>query len=188
MSTAGAHRIGIIGWGSLIWDPRNLSFDGVRGWESGGPVLPLEFSRKSSNGRLTIVLDEEHGVAVGTRVATSDLGSVDLAVKNLASREEVFSDLQIGCVDVASGIGRSRIKGLAEKIARWGSTAGYTHVIWTDLPPMKGFTLEWAIEYLDTLRGTELSKAREYILRAPEEVETPLRVALRQRGWLARQQ
>jgi hypothetical protein len=187
VSTEGAHRIAIIGWGSLIWDPRNLSFDRVRDWELAGPILPLEFSRKSSNGRLTIVLDEEHGVAVGTRVVASNLGSVDLAVKNLASREGVFSDLQIGCIDVASGIGRSRIKGLTERIAHWAGTAGYTHAIWSDLPPMKGFTLEWAIEYLDTLRGTELRKAREYIRRAPEEVETPLRIALRQRGWLDRQ-
>lgn len=187
MSKEGAPRVAIIGWGSLIWDPRNLSFDRVRNWELGGPILPLEFSRKSSNGRLTIVLDEEHGVAVGTRVATSDLGSADLAIKNLASREGVFSDLQIGCADVASGIGRSRIKGLTETIARWGSTAGYTHAVWTDLPPMEGFTIEWAIEYLETLRGGELRKAREYIQKAPEEVETPLRIALRQRGWLDRQ-
>lgn len=186
MSTVGAHRIAIIGWGSLIWDPRNLSFDRVRDWEPVGPVLPLEFSRKSSNGRLTLVLDEEHGVAVGTRVATSDSGSVDLAVKNLASREGVFSDVQIGCIDVASGIGRSRIQGLAERIARWASTGGYTHAIWSDLPPMKGFTLEWAIEYLASLRGTELRRARDYIQRAPEEVETPLRIALRKRGWLDR--
>jgi hypothetical protein len=187
VSTGGAARIAIIGWGSLIWDPRNLSFDRVRNWESGGPILPLEFSRKSSDGRLTIVLDEEYGVAVATRVATSDLGSVDLAVKNLASREGVSSDFQIGHIDVTSGNGRSRIKDLSEIIARWGSAAGYTHAIWTDLPPMKGFTLEWAIEYLDTLRGTDLKKAREYIRRAPEEVETPLRMALRQRGWLGRE-
>lgn len=125
----GAHRIAIIGWGSLIWDPKCLSFDRERGWEPRGPVLPLEFSRKSSNGRLTLVLDEVRGVAVGTRVATSDLGNVDLAAKNLASREEVFSDLRIGRVDVASHIGRSRIKGISERIARWGGAAGYTHAI-----------------------------------------------------------
>ena len=55
------------------------------------------------------------------------------------------------------------------------------------LPPMEGFTIEWAIEYLETLRGGKLRKAREYIQKAPEEVETPLRIALRQRGWLDRQ-
>lgn len=35
---------------------------------------------------------------------------------------------------------------------------------------MTGFTLEWAIEYLDTLRGSQLSKAREYIEKAPKRL------------------
>lgn len=35
-------RIVFLGWGSLIWDPRELPVIGD--WQSGGPVLPIEFS------------------------------------------------------------------------------------------------------------------------------------------------
>ena len=46
--------IACIGWGSLIWDRRNLDVDGH--WRADGPILPVEFARQSSNGRITLVL------------------------------------------------------------------------------------------------------------------------------------
>lgn len=54
-------KIAILGWGSLIWDKRNLRLAGE--WQVGGPVLPIEFSRVSGYGRLTLVIDPLHGVA-----------------------------------------------------------------------------------------------------------------------------
>ncbi len=36
-------KIAILGWGSLIWDRRDLQIAGD--WQQGGPVLPIEFSR-----------------------------------------------------------------------------------------------------------------------------------------------
>lgn len=75
-------RIAILGWGSLIWHPRDLPISGD--WQPGGPVLPIEFSRISDNGlpapqstasrqagRLTLVIDERHGADVPTRFALS---------------------------------------------------------------------------------------------------------------------
>jgi hypothetical protein len=41
-------RIAILGWGSLIWDPRDLPISGP--WQCGGSVIPIEFSRISENG------------------------------------------------------------------------------------------------------------------------------------------
>ena len=38
-------NIAILGWGSLIWDPRDLQFDGQ--WRENGPLFPIEFSRPS---------------------------------------------------------------------------------------------------------------------------------------------
>ncbi len=49
-------KIGIIGWGSLIWDPRGLPIKCK--WHKNGPELPIEFSRISQDGRLTLVIDK----------------------------------------------------------------------------------------------------------------------------------
>lgn len=48
--------IACIGWGSLIWDRRNLDVDGV--WRVDGPMLPVEFARQSGDGRVTLVLEQ----------------------------------------------------------------------------------------------------------------------------------
>jgi hypothetical protein len=44
-------RIACVGWGSLVWDPRDLPVKGA--WRPDGPRLPIEFARQSDNGRLT---------------------------------------------------------------------------------------------------------------------------------------
>ena len=47
-------RIACIGWGSLIWDPRSLPIEGM--WSTDGPDLPIEFTRESSDGRMTLAI------------------------------------------------------------------------------------------------------------------------------------
>ena len=78
-------KIGILAWGSLIWDPGTLRLAG--NWIEGGPVLPIEFSRVSDNGRLTLVIDEKHGVDVPTRNALSALDDLDETITDLQKRE-----------------------------------------------------------------------------------------------------
>lgn len=58
-------KIAILGWGSLIWDPRALRTVGKK-WSDGGPTLKIEFSRISSDDRLTLVIDEANGSEVKT--------------------------------------------------------------------------------------------------------------------------
>ncbi|MCI4332668.1 MAG: hypothetical protein L3K01_02895, partial [Thermoplasmata archaeon] len=172
-------RIAILGWGSLVWDPRNLAFEKTVGWNRGGPLIALEFSRKSRDGRLTLVLDSDHGSACPTRFATSALLDLGSAVRDLASREGMRSENSVGFVELKSGHFRSRNEDTGRSIAAWGRFTEYSHVIWTDLPPSDFFTLNWGIRYLESLGGETLRLAREYVLRAPEEVETPLRSAMR---------
>lgn len=56
-STVTAHGIAIIGWGSLIWKPGILEKQGD--FLQGGPTLPIAFSRVSSNGPITLVIDPQ---------------------------------------------------------------------------------------------------------------------------------
>lgn len=52
--------IAILSWGSLIWKPEALPYQGA--WNPGGPVLPLEFTRVKTARPLTLVLDQVNGV------------------------------------------------------------------------------------------------------------------------------
>jgi hypothetical protein len=64
-------KIVVLACGSLVWDPDSLRRAG--NLMECGPVLAIEFSRVSGNGRLTLVIDERYGVDVPTRYAPSTL-------------------------------------------------------------------------------------------------------------------
>ena len=52
-------KIAILGWGSLLWQPKDLQFDKEIGWSKNGPMLPIEFARISKDGRLTLVITKD---------------------------------------------------------------------------------------------------------------------------------
>ena len=79
-------KIAILGWGSLIWLPKDLKFDTNSGWKENGPVLPIEFARISQDGRLTLVITP-NGTEVTTLYSVSSFDSLNLAVLNLKKRE-----------------------------------------------------------------------------------------------------
>ncbi len=99
-------RVGILGWGSLIWDPRELPREGV--WQEQGPSLPMEFSRVSRDGRLTLVIDPEHGEVVPTLFVLSPRTDIEDAIADLRTREGTNS-ANIGFLNLERNTHRNRV-------------------------------------------------------------------------------
>ena len=93
-------KIAILGWGSLIWDKGELPVKGE--WRQGGPSLPIEFSRVSSDCRLTLVIDHKNGEPVTTWFAQSNRNDLDDAICDLREREGTICK-RIGYLDLISG-------------------------------------------------------------------------------------
>ena len=180
-------KIAILGWGSLVWEPRNLSLKDC--WTPCGPVLPLEFSRVSKDGRLTLVIDMKCGERVPTRYAVSSRTDLGDAIADLRDREGTVRKW-IGFVNLASGIAsKSEFPEQADvfgTIVEWCKKTDLKAAVWTALPAQfqaetcKAFTVENAIEYLRGLPKTAGDNAFEYIKKAPEEVVTPVRRRLKE--------
>ena len=181
-------KIAIIGWGSLIWCPDSLHKH-IGEWQTGGPCLPIEFSRISGNGRLTLVIDEENGAVIPTRFAKSRRNDLRDAICDLREREGTICK-HIGYVerDKETEFPQSAV------IRKWMSGTEFDAAIWTALPSnfeiksdkLEKFSVNAATEYLEKLSGDEKDVARKYIENAPREVCTPLRRHLYVMGWLKR--
>lgn len=181
-------RIAILGWGSLVWDARGLPRQ--TGWKRGGPHLAIEFSRVSKDGRLTLVLDPANGDAFSVEYCESPRTNLHDALCDLSAREASLVD-RIGFVDANSDDARCRANPSAEVHLRdWSRCNGYDFVIWTDLKSNferkleTPFSVEHAIEYLESLTGAAAESAQEYIAKAPDFVDTPLLRALSGTSWL----
>jgi len=188
-------KIAVLGWGSLIWNPKresgelNLADDK---WFSDGPELPIEFARISNDKRLTLVLfSPAKKVPVLWAMMAPD--NLDDAINNLMEIEGIpaFRKDRIGYVNLQSGEQRSTVVAdIADEIRRWACMKKVDAVIWTDLPPKFKeetgieFTEENVISYLNSLRNDSKKKAEEYIRRAPRQIRTVFRsVVEKTLGW-----
>ena len=179
-------KIALLGWGSLIWDARELPREGV--WQEGGPVLPIEFSRVSQDCRLTPVIDPVNGTQTLTRFVMSPRADLDDAIRDLATREGTNTN-RIGFVDLGRGESRCAAGGtIAEAIRKWAREKAFDAVVWTDLPSNfaeetgQPFSVENAQRYLEGLPSTAKTNALKYISNALPAVSTPLRRRLSATG------
>jgi hypothetical protein len=177
-------RIAILGWGSLLWDTRpkfSAFIDQCGPWLRGGPTLPLEFSRisESRGGALTLVVDPENGTETTVSYCVSARDRPSDAIDDLRKREGPTRREWIGSFRMPFEKAR-----YFHAISVWASSHGFDDVVWTDLPPdfcafRQRFSVEAAVTYVQGLDAHGMTMAREYIKKAPDFVQTPVRQALR---------
>lgn len=179
-------KIAFLGWGSLIWDQRELRTKG--NWQEDGPSLPVELRRLSGGGRITLVL-YQGAEDVQALWILADFEDLQKARENLRDREETATKY-VGYVLIPDDdyVCNAAPEAL-ERIQTWSREKGLDAVVWTDLTenPDK-FKKETGMElndgniikYLGLLTGETLEKAREYVQKAPEQTDTKLRRRIRQ--------
>ena len=181
-------KIAVLGWGSLVWGPRDLR--AAAPFAPNGPLLPIEFCRISGDGRLTLVINETFGAVCTTYSAPSAIENLDAAIENLRVREGMRNARRVGFVELGSGkqsgIAMQRHRKAVATIAAWAQSNGYDAAIWTALASNfeehdkagEPFSVTAAIRYLEELGKPDAAKfelALAYIRNAPIEVETPVR-------------
>ena len=187
-------KIAVLGWGSLVWDPRDLQ--AAAQFAPNGPLLPIEFCRVSNDGRLTLAVDETFGAVCTTYSAPSALQSLDAAIENLRSEKgcearaewAMSSSLPADrATSRCNGIrklsrpsrpGRKRTATTPRSGRRWRATSRSSG---------KGgepFSVTAALSYLEELEKRDAAKFRlalDYVRRAPIEVQTPVRDEVQKR-------
>jgi hypothetical protein len=123
--------IACLGWGSLIWEPRDLPLGSA--WREDGSQLPVEFARQSGDGRLTLVLvnDWPPSPVLWAELRVKNLAE---AVGALAMRENVESKAAktaIGRWPANSGQAYPH----CDAIAAWAKRRTLSGVAWTALKP-----------------------------------------------------
>ena len=177
--------IGCLGWGSLVWDPRELPVHGQ--WFEDGPFLPIEFARQSQDGRLTLVILPD-GPSVRTLWTLFSVPTLSEAREALRQRENIpmaKSAEHIRAWPTADGC-----ESKPQEIGAWARRVGLDAVAWTALPPKfedkdgRVPTVQEAVSYLHDLFHEKRRHAEEYIRRAPRQVDTPYRRRFeREFGW-----
>ena len=166
-------NVACLGWGSLIWDPRDLPIR--RYWFDDGPLIPLEFARQSKDDRITLVITLA-ARPVRSLWALMDSDDLEDAKERLRLREGRTKPEYIG--DWSRG-GRSPDE--IPELSEWALARNVDSVVWTALPPrFKGENnrqpgVEDVLRYLQALTGTARDAAEQYIRRAPRQIDTAYR-------------
>ena len=183
-------KIAILGWGSLLWDKSQNDFeDHHEDWRLDGPILKLEFSRKSSSrlNDLTLVIDPAHGQECQVAYALSKRGNLEQAIADLCPREKT-KEKHIGFAFADGSRRKGRDANSIDVVIRWANARSVDVVLWTDLPggfddvPKKGF-VNAAVNHVQGLSPEGKAMAAEYVWRAPEFVVTSLRETLQAEPW-----
>ncbi len=171
-----------LGWGSLIWDSRELEL--LDEWKSDGPKVPVEYLRQSRDGRLTLVIDD-NSTPIQVLWAEMNHSNYEMAKENLRVREGNIKRRHVGCWQTNDKCPRE-----IPDLDVWADLKGAQAVVWTALPPKfndKEDTkpnLEEAVNYLQKLDGMTKNIAKNYICKTPKQIQTKYRKMFEQQfGW-----
>src|SRR5579864_4976898 len=120
-------KIACLGWGSLVWDPRELPVRGT--WFADGPLLPIEFARKSKDGRLTLVLVPAYETSVRSLWTLFSVRTVADAREALRQRECVLEKNKDRHINAWS-VGDAPLANFPE-IATWVEGMALDAAVWT---------------------------------------------------------
>jgi hypothetical protein len=168
-------QIACLGWGSLVWDPRELPIRST--WFEDGPFVVVDFLRQSNDGRVTLVLDGS-ATPVRSLWAQMDASALVHAREDLRARESVPKSAAAQCIGSWS-LGDASPANVLE-LESWARSRGVQHVIWTALPAKFGGAdgtpaPDAVLGYLRGLAGAVRDNAERYVRRAPRQIDTPLR-------------
>lgn len=167
--------IACLGWGSLVWDPRELAIQ--RHWFDDGPLIHVEFARQSRDGRITLILVQTESPvrSLWTVMDATDLATARTDLRKREGIPEKNEKIHIGTWSVGQP-SPALILGLAE----WAVDHGVAHVVWTNLPPKFNGSettpsAEQVVQYLDELTGAQREAADDYVRFAPRQIDTAYR-------------
>ncbi len=164
--------IACLGWGSLIWNQRDLPIQSE--WFADGPIVRVEFARESRDGRITLVLTEKAD-PVRSQWAIMDTTDLTFARKALMDREGCETIKPIHFWNGGNFCSRA-ILGLES----WSTARNLDAVIWTGLKPKFDgrYSLpsrNQVVDRLRSLRGHQLEGAEQYVRRTPKQIDTAYR-------------
>lgn len=164
-----------LGWGSLVWDPRELAL--ATPWFADGPAVQVEFARQSQDGRITLVLSEA-AKPVPSLWAVMNTQDLVCARRQLRQREGI-AEKDEGRHVGSWGYGQASPV-LIPSLAEWASAHRITGVIWTNLPPKfdgveKMPSMGEVVRYLGQLDEAQAACAERYVRRAPAQISTAYR-------------
>ncbi len=176
-------KIVCIGWGSLIWDPQDLPVE--QPWFDNGPLVRVEFTRQSKDGRITLVITPKVK-PVRALWAVFRPMNVDQAREALRKRE---GTPQIKRIRVWTR--NQRVPNGYIGFRRWVRKNSIDVVMWTGLGPKFGEedgripTSAEVIRYLRDLEEKERCLAERYVRRAPAQIGSVYRQEIeKELGWV----
>lgn len=154
-------------------------------WREDGPLIRVDFLRRSSRNRVTMVLHDS-GPQVTSLWNVIPAASWQVAKQHLVTREGVEKWPQMVSHWTVGEPEPKHILGLPQ----WAAAKEVEHVLWTSLPPRWNHvdgnvpTAGEVVGFLQGLPDGSQMNAEEYVRKTPGQIVTPIRTAIEaQLGW-----
>ena len=164
-------KIAFLFWGSLTWDNDILK---LKNKISKLPIkIPLNFSRISNDGRLTLVINQDKGNKGFIYYSETEIDNLNYAINILKKREKTNKN-NIGYINITNKTYRNKnfSNDQLDYLYKYFKFKKINGVVWTDLSTNwlekrnEKFTINNAINYIkeNIKNKTEIKLIKEYII------------------------